>query len=73
MDTFGMRTRVANLIGCQKTKIEYWGPKIAKNVSRDSAVHAALVTSGWRVYTLWECELSKINLEISMQLLKDKI
>jgi DNA mismatch endonuclease (patch repair protein) len=35
----------------------YWTGKIARNRARDIAVRAELVALGWRVETLWECEL----------------
>lgn len=37
---------------------EYWTPKILKNVERDKSNAAALNAMGWRVITVWECELS---------------
>ena len=36
---------------------EYWLPKLARNVERDAQASAALEALGWRVLTLWECEL----------------
>jgi len=35
----------------------YWTQKIARNRSRDAASAAALAAMGWRVETVWECEL----------------
>jgi DNA mismatch endonuclease (patch repair protein) len=40
-----------------KSNREYWLGKIARNRSRDIASRAALEASGWRVETVWECEL----------------
>jgi DNA mismatch endonuclease (patch repair protein) len=34
----------------------YWKPKLARNVSRDRAVDAALEAAGWRVLRAWEHE-----------------
>lgn len=56
-----------------KVRTEYWIPKITRNVARDREAHAALVHEGWRVYTIWECELSKGNIDMRIQLLKDQI
>jgi DNA mismatch endonuclease (patch repair protein) len=56
-----------------KVRTEYWVPKIIRNVARDKAAHAALVDKGWKVYTIWECELLKGNIEMTIQLLKDQI
>ena len=40
-----------------RSNTDYWGPKLARNVARDSAAQAALREAGWGVLTLWECEL----------------
>jgi DNA mismatch endonuclease (patch repair protein) len=39
-----------------KSKLDYWGPKLATNRSRDSARAAELQELGWRVLTVWQCE-----------------
>ena len=36
---------------------EYWSKKIDRNVERFCEQQALLVDQGWRVLTLWECEL----------------
>lgn len=36
---------------------EYWVPKILKNVERDREHNLKLTLMGWRVITVWECEL----------------
>lgn len=41
------------------TRPEFWQSKFEANVARDSTVHAALLTEGWRVATVWECALRK--------------
>jgi len=41
-----------------KANRAYWIGKIAANRARDVAAHAALTGAGWRVETVWECELS---------------
>lgn len=40
-----------------KSRLEYWGPKLARNKERDAVNVAALEAAGWRVLTLWECEI----------------
>ena len=37
------------------TRPEFWQGKLAGNVKRDQKAMDALVTSGWRVLTVWEC------------------
>ena len=40
-----------------KTRPEFWRRKIESNVERDRRRHIELVSSGWRVATIWECVL----------------
>lgn len=40
-----------------KTRLDYWGPKIAANHARDARVNAELIASGWQPHTVWQCEL----------------
>lgn len=39
-----------------KTNREFWLRKVAKNQARDSRTRDELLSSGWRVLTIWECE-----------------
>lgn len=48
--------------GCPRGKVpsvrpEFWVPKLARNRERDRASAASLRKLGWRVLTVWECEL----------------
>lgn len=50
--------------GCRKAKIpasntEFWTAKLLGNRERDRRTCAALETAGWRVETIWECEIMK--------------
>ena len=40
-----------------KTNRNYWVAKVARNRTRDLAAREALAAAGWRVETIWECEL----------------
>jgi DNA mismatch endonuclease (patch repair protein) len=40
-----------------KANREYWEGKVGRNRERDVEHQAALEAKGWRVLTLWECEL----------------
>ena len=40
-----------------KANADYWQAKIGRNRERDSRNEAALTALGWRVITIWECEL----------------
>lgn len=39
------------------SKLDYWGPKLARNVERDGQHQIALEALGWQALILWECEL----------------
>ena len=39
------------------SNIEFWNSKIERNINRDKIVKAELKKSGWKVITVWECEL----------------
>ncbi|WP_419253873.1 very short patch repair endonuclease [Caulobacter sp. ErkDOM-YI] len=40
-----------------KANRDYWLAKVARNKARDAAAAQALTAAGWRVETLWECEM----------------
>lgn len=44
-----------------KTNRAYWSDKIARNKARDKKNAAALTALGWRVITVWECELKTLD------------
>ena len=38
-----------------KSRVDFWLPKLARNVERDLAAQQALQALGWRVAIVWEC------------------
>ena len=40
-----------------KANREYWTAKVARNAARDARTAAELTAAGWRVETIWECDL----------------
>lgn len=52
---------------------EYWIPKIQKNVERDNLNSIELQNMGWRIITVWECELKKKNRENRLEKLETEI
>lgn len=40
-----------------KANRDYWLGKVGRNRERDLASRAALIATGWRVETIWECDL----------------
>ncbi len=51
-----------------KANREYWEAKIGRNRARDIEHRAGLAVKGWRVLTVWECEL-KDEAEVEHQIL----
>jgi len=69
---FGPRRKVIFVHGCfwhqhdrtncldgrlPKSNTAYWKPKLLSNVDRDRDNIAALISSGWKVLVVWECEV----------------
>lgn len=46
-----------------KSRQEYWEPKLLRNKERDALNIARLNSMGWKVVTVWECQLKKNNRE----------
>jgi DNA mismatch endonuclease (patch repair protein) len=42
-----------------KSRPEYWGPKLMRNIERDKAHQKMLREAGWNVLVVWECEIEK--------------
>ena len=42
-----------------KSRLDYWGPKIATNRARDGRKAAALRRAGWSVAVVWECKVRR--------------
>ena len=40
-----------------KANRDYWVAKVERNRARDARARAALTEAGWRVETIWECEM----------------
>lgn len=45
-----------------KANRQYWERKIARNRERDCSTLEKLKALGWRVLTIWECEIRSIDL-----------
>ncbi len=64
--------------GCRKavlpkSNMNYWIPKLKRNVDRDKKVHQQLVQMGWRVIVVWECELQKKRIAETLEKLYSAI
>jgi len=50
-----------------KTNTEFWLNKINSNIDRDAIKATQLKELGWRVITVWECELKKDKREQTLE------
>lgn len=56
-----------------KTRTEFWMEKIGKNVANDLKQQSALIAAGWRVITVWECQLKPTEREATLQALLQEV
>lgn len=54
-----------------KSNQEYWLPKLQRNTSRDKENKTKLRKMGWRVFVIWECEIS--NREYLIKMIKTSL
>ena len=45
-----------------RSNLDYWLPKLRRNVSRDSKNQRALTKLDWHLLVIWECELDNLDL-----------
>ncbi len=39
-----------------KSRLDFWLPKLERNVERDKRNHELLRAAGWKPVVIWECE-----------------
>ena len=44
-----------------KSRLDFWVPKLEGNKQRDQRNQKALNKEGWKVLTIWECQLKKLE------------
>ena len=52
---------------------DFWREKIGGNISRDTKNIAELKSAGWRVITVWECELKSAKRETTLSALVEAL
>jgi DNA mismatch endonuclease, patch repair protein len=45
-----------------KSNLEYWNPKLERNVARDRATLSQVTALGWSALVIWECETANRKL-----------
>ncbi|CAN5707295.1 very short patch repair endonuclease [soil metagenome] len=49
-----------------KTKTDWWVNKINTNIANDEKAVTALEREGWKVITIWECDIKAARLEATL-------
>lgn len=62
---FWHRHKGCKIASVPKSNVGFWTAKFEKNVARDARVAQELAALGWRVFIVWECELSSANKAIT--------
>jgi len=56
-----------------KSNIEYWEPKLKRNVSRFKKNIKIIKKEGWNVIVLWECQIIKWSDDSILKYIENKI
>lgn len=56
-----------------KSNVDFWKKKLYGNKERDERNQKELESMGWKVITVWECELKKNKVEKTLEDLYNKI
>ena len=56
-----------------KTRTDWWLAKINGNIANDQKKREALELAGWKIITIWECELKPALIEKTLNALPEKI
>ncbi len=64
--------------GCSRattpaSNVKFWTDKFRKNQARDKRVVQELKNRGWNIITVWECEITKNNIECLKMRLKSEL
>lgn len=58
---FWHRHQNCNIATTPKSNTSFWVDKFSKNIARDERVSSLLRSLGWRVFVVWECEVSSLK------------
>jgi len=56
-----------------KTRTDWWLAKINHNKENDLLAKTTLEQTGWKVITIWECELKKDSLDLTLNSLHSNL
>ena len=55
------------LYSIPKSNTDFWMAKIQRNRERDQEEYKALHDAGWQVVVIWECQLKKSVIDVTMR------
>ncbi len=56
-----------------KSNLEYWEPKIKRNIERDSQINQYYKDNNWHILRIWEHEIKKTNFQNTIEKIKNFI
>ena len=56
-----------------KTRTEWWLNKINSNVANDTKAGRALKKDGWKIISLWECNLKPVKIVKTLEILLKRL
>ena len=56
-----------------KSRLDYWKPKLERNVQRDLKNYADLKSQGWNIIVVWECQLKKDVFDLTISEITNSI
>ena len=56
-----------------KTRTQWWLNKINRNIKNDNKNMEQLIILGWQVLSIWECQLTPDNMEITIKSVSDRL
>jgi len=62
-----------NIVRRPSSNTPFWNDKFSRNVERDRQHVADLVAAGWKVLTIWECEIASGELIAKLRRFIDEI
>ena len=70
---FWHRHEGCRLASNPKDNAEFWNDKFHTNIQRDIKNENQLKSEGWQVITVWQCELKKKNLKLTIDRLTKRL
>lgn len=56
-----------------KHNVDFWAPKLERNVKRDHTARQSLDNLGWKVVTMWQCEINTKTIKGKLLAIMDEV